>query len=100
MPWGVANFLPPPVSFLTLAFQGIFTSMPPGRLDRLDSAPARVLTSRECSRVIGGVLGALLTMSSAEDLGIALDWWREHLPDLVAMNAAFRAMASSISNEV
>jgi hypothetical protein len=45
----------------------------------LNTAPARTdLTDRECSRIIGGVLGALAGQcESIESLRNAVRWWAE-----------------------
>lgn len=45
---------------------------------RLDHRPARTdLTSRECSKIIGALLGGLCQMSSVDTVRDAVDWWSE-----------------------
>lgn len=45
---------------------------------RLDERPARTdLTSREVARLLGGFVGALCDMSSAETVREAMRWWAE-----------------------
>jgi len=60
----------------------------------LDSKPARLLTDRECTKILGGVVGALMTMATPETVVIALNWWVEHpeaLPLLAKMTESVRA---------
>jgi hypothetical protein len=45
---------------------------------RLDPKPARTdLTDRECTKIIGGILGALCQMTDIETLRNAVKWWAE-----------------------
>jgi hypothetical protein len=45
---------------------------------KLDTRPVRTdLTDRECSRIIGGLLGCLSTMTDIETLRNAVRWWAE-----------------------
>jgi hypothetical protein len=42
----------------------------------LDTRPPRNdLTSRECAKLIGGLLGGLCEQASIEDVKQAIDWW-------------------------
>ena len=44
----------------------------------LDTRPARTdLTDRECSKIIGGVIGTLCQMAPAENVRAAVAWWAE-----------------------
>lgn len=44
----------------------------------LSSLPARQdLTDRECSKIIGGLLGSLCSMASVETVRDAVKWWAE-----------------------
>lgn len=44
----------------------------------LDTRPARTdLTDRECSKIIGGVIGTLMQMAPAERVRAAVTWWAE-----------------------
>lgn len=46
--------------------------------DKLDARPARMdLTSRECSKLIGALLGGLAQMADVDQLRIAVRWWAE-----------------------
>ena len=46
---------------------------------RLDSRAVRTdLTDRECSKIIGGTLGALCQMAEIETVRKAVEWWAEH----------------------
>jgi hypothetical protein len=42
---------------------------------KLTQEPARELTDRECAKLLGGMIGGLLTVSSAENVIRALAWW-------------------------
>lgn len=43
---------------------------------RLDPRPVRLdLTSRECARILGGVIGCLATMASEAAVRDAVRWW-------------------------
>lgn len=49
-------------------------------MTKLDPRPARTnlnLTSRECSILIGGFLGALVQITEVETIKIAMRWWQE-----------------------
>ena len=41
----------------------------------LDSRPARKLTDRECTRILGGVIGGLMTMADGDTVRAAMRWW-------------------------
>lgn len=44
----------------------------------LDPRPARTdLTSRECSKLLGGMIGNLSQMASLLDIRTAVRWWAE-----------------------
>lgn len=44
----------------------------------LTSKPARTdLTDRECTKIIGGVLGGLVEMAEIETIRAAVRWWAE-----------------------
>jgi hypothetical protein len=45
---------------------------------KLDPEPARLLTTRECAKLLGGSIGCLMTMARAEDVKAAVTWWVEH----------------------
>ncbi len=53
----------------------------------LDPRPARILTSRECAKIIGSVLGGLVQMSDRETVRSALKWWLENPGALDALKA-------------
>jgi hypothetical protein len=47
-------------------------------MPKLDSRPARTdLTDRECTKIIGGILGSLSQMTDLETLRGAVRWWAE-----------------------
>ena len=44
----------------------------------LDTRPARTdLTSRECSKLIGGMIGTLCQMAPMENVRTAIKWWAQ-----------------------
>jgi hypothetical protein len=43
----------------------------------LDPRPARQLTSRECAKILGGVIGGLIDTAKPEDVRAAVRWWAE-----------------------
>jgi hypothetical protein len=45
---------------------------------KLDQNPTRLLTSRECAKLIGGQLGSLFQVALPEDIHTALLWWVEN----------------------
>lgn len=45
---------------------------------KLDPNPPRVLTDRECAKLIGGSIGLCLSVADAETVKRAFDWWGEH----------------------
>ena len=45
----------------------------------LDSMPSRTdLTSRECAKIIGGLLGSLTGVAAIDDVKCAIDWWSQN----------------------
>lgn len=45
----------------------------------LDTRPARNdLTSRECAKLIGGLLSSLCDQASIEEVKEAVDWWSQN----------------------
>jgi hypothetical protein len=49
------------------------------KADKLSSEPARTdLTDRECAKLIGSIVGGLLTMAKPEDVRAALEWWAKN----------------------
>jgi hypothetical protein len=42
---------------------------------KLDPRTARELTDRECSKIIGGMIGGLMTMARSETVRAAMRWW-------------------------
>ena len=46
-------------------------------MEKLDERPARVLTDRECAKIIGGIIGCLVTMCGAATVRKAVRWWSD-----------------------
>ena len=44
----------------------------------LDPRPARELTDRECGKILGAVLGGLITMSNTKTVRAAVRWWADN----------------------
>lgn len=44
---------------------------------KLDPRPARLLTSRECAKLLGGMVGGLVGTATIEDVRTAVRWWAE-----------------------
>lgn len=46
---------------------------------RLDTRPGRTdLTSRECAKILGGLLGSLCQNAAIEDVRLAVTWWSQN----------------------
>lgn len=41
----------------------------------IDPKPARKLTTRECCKIIGSLIGGLTGMADVEDVRSAMEWW-------------------------
>lgn len=45
----------------------------------LNGLPARPLTDRECSKILGAIIGGLMEFSNAENVRRAVFWWAQNL---------------------
>lgn len=64
---------------------------------RLSPAVARTdLTDRECSKIIGGLLGSLCTVADVDAVRRAVQWWAE-TPEAWAAITQGIAMGKSLS---
>ena len=57
----------------------------------LDPRPVRQLTDRECAKILGGIIGGLMTMTSLNTLRHAFRWWSENDIGWEAMEKAKEA---------
>jgi hypothetical protein len=47
-------------------------------MSTLDSRPARDLTDRECSKILGALIGGLMTMTTGKTVRDAIRWWADN----------------------
>jgi len=58
---------------------------------RLDSRPRRLLTDRECTSLLGGMISTLMTNATPENVVTALNWWANH-PEALTFSAQLTAV--------
>jgi len=51
----------------------------------LNIQPSRPLTDRECTKLLRGLLGALLVMTDFQTVQKSVDWWQANLSQLKGM---------------
>ena len=61
----------------------------------LDRRPARELSDRECCKILGGLIGGLLTMTTVDTAKAAIRWWADN----DAAWEPFRQMQSGICQD-
>jgi len=44
----------------------------------LDPRPSRNLTSRECAKILSGLIGSLCQNADIDDVKRAIDWWSQN----------------------
>ena len=52
--------------------------------NKLTEEPSRNLTDRECTKMIGAFIGGLSSMTDAQSIIKALQWWA-HRPDVIVV---------------
>jgi hypothetical protein len=61
---------------------------------KLDTRPARTdLTSRECSKIIGSIIGGLILMAPRSALREAVTWWAVHFDEAFPAQMFSRAVS-------
>ena len=68
---------------------------------KLDKRPARTdLTSRECSKLIGGIVGTLAEMAGAHEIKTAIAWWDRHPEVVDAVCGQMRARMHALAEDM
>lgn len=67
---------------------------------KLDKREARTdLTSRECAKLIGGMLSGLAGMARAGEIKLALSWWAQH-PEVVDAMFAHAGQLEAVGEDI
>lgn len=67
----------------------------------LNLAAARTdLTDRECAKVVGGVVGALVGMATPENVLRGLRWWVERPEVVIAMQEGYATATGAVMGAI